>query len=128
MSEKKMYWIVTDRPGYKEAKCSNCDHVVRRPMGSCPRCGLTNDAERCIYYTKYTYSRSVPRRCYMEPKYKVVAYLKSNRRPEFDARNIGNAREMAHKIITEGLWIKNDDGGEEYFPITELNKVRIIPN
>jgi len=59
---------------------------------------------------------------------KVRAYLKTNATVEFPARDIFNAREIAKRIITEGLWIINDDGTEEFYPITQVWKAKIIPN
>jgi len=43
----------------------------------------------------------------------------------FKARNINNAREIAKRIITEGLWTE-EEGNEEFYPITQIYKVKII--
>lgn len=57
---------------------------------------------------------------------KVKAYLKNCATYEFPARDLENAREIAYRITTEGLWKKHDDGTEEYYPITEIQKAKII--
>ena len=57
---------------------------------------------------------------------KVVAYLKHNVTKEFEAKNLDNAREIAKRIITEGLWDVEPSGEETFYPITEIFKARII--
>lgn len=54
--------------------------------------------------------------------YKVKAYLNHNVVHEFDAESLNNGREIAKRIITEGLWTKE----EEFFPITQVFKVKIL--
>ena len=58
---------------------------------------------------------------------KVAAYLTTNAIHEFEARNMRNAKEIAKRIITEGLWIVTEDGTEEFYPITQVWKAKIIP-
>ena len=58
----------------------------------------------------------------------VKVYLKTNATVRFPARDIRNARDIAAKITREGLWIVNDDGTEEYLPVTEVNKAKILPD
>jgi muconolactone delta-isomerase len=55
---------------------------------------------------------------------KVKVYMISNAIFEFPARNINNAREIAKRIIMEGLW--TEEGEEEFYPITQIYKVKII--
>jgi len=56
---------------------------------------------------------------------KVKVYMLSNAIFYFKARNINNAREIAKRIITEGLWTE-EEGNEEFYPITQIYKVKII--
>jgi hypothetical protein len=57
---------------------------------------------------------------------KVRAYLKNTHTVEFSARNLANAKEIAYRIVTECLWIEETNGDMYYYPITEVEKVRII--
>lgn len=59
---------------------------------------------------------------------KVKVYLKSTARHYFPTRDLRNAREIAYRIITEGLWIINNDATEEYYPIQQIYKVKILPD
>jgi hypothetical protein len=59
--------------------------------------------------------------------YTVIAYLKNCATYRFPARSLENAREIAYRIITEGLWVIHDDGTEEYYPITEIQKAKVTP-
>lgn len=54
----------------------------------------------------------------------VKVYMKSNAIYEFPARDINNAREIAKRIITEGLWTEEEE--EQFYPITEIYKVKIV--
>lgn len=54
----------------------------------------------------------------------VKVYMKSNAIYEFPARDINNAREIAKRIIMEGLWTEEKE--EQFYPITEIYKVKII--
>jgi len=56
---------------------------------------------------------------------KVKVYMISNAIWEFPARDINNAREIAKRIIMEGLWTEAE-GNEEFYPITQIYKVKII--
>ena len=58
--------------------------------------------------------------------YSVRIYLKSNAEHYFPARDERNAREIAKRIITEGCWIINDDRSEEFYPVGQIYKVKII--
>jgi hypothetical protein len=58
---------------------------------------------------------------------KVRVYLTSNATAEFPARDYWNAREIAKRIIMEGLHITHEDGTEEFYPIQQVYKVRILP-
>ena len=58
---------------------------------------------------------------------KVKVYLKSNAEIYFDARDVRNAREIAKRIVSEGLWVTNEDGTEEFYPTDQLYKVKILP-
>jgi len=55
----------------------------------------------------------------------VRAYTKHNTTHEFEARDLVNAREIAKRIITEGLWLA-EQTTETFYPITELFKVKIL--
>ena len=57
---------------------------------------------------------------------KVKVYFTSNAEHEFVARSKRNAREIAKRIITEGVWIINDDGSEEFYPTNQIYKVKIV--
>ena len=62
----------------------------------------------------------------MGRKFIVNAYLTCHVVHQFDARDIANAREIAKRIITEGLWVIEDDDNEVFYPITQVYKVRIV--
>lgn len=63
-----------------------------------------------------------------QEEYRVCVYLTSNATHEFIARDNRNAREIAKRIITEGLWIVNDDATEEFYPTSQVYKVKIVPD
>lgn len=56
---------------------------------------------------------------------KVQVYLVSNDVLDFEARNKRLAKEMAKRVITEGLWVEE---GEyiEYYPVHQVFKVKIL--
>ena len=56
----------------------------------------------------------------------VRVYFKTNREHVFPARDIDNARDIAGRVTREGCWIINSDGTEEFFPITEIHKAKIV--
>jgi len=59
--------------------------------------------------------------------YIVKVYLKSNAIVEFKGRDTRNAREIAKRIVTEGLWTEADENGtEEFYPVGQIYKVKII--
>ena len=58
----------------------------------------------------------------------VKAYLMCNATVSFDARDKRNAMEIAKRIITEGLWVENEDGTTEMYPIHQIFKVKITPD
>ena len=55
----------------------------------------------------------------------VKVYLKSNAIALFPARDRNNAREIAKRIITEGLWVIDEDKTESYYPVDQVYKVKI---
>ena len=59
-------------------------------------------------------------------KLTVVCYLNSHATMNFPARDERNAREIAKRIITEGAWVINKDGTEEFYPVAQIYKVKII--
>ena len=61
-----------------------------------------------------------------ESKMKVIVYFMSNAMHEFQARDERNAREIAKRIITEGCRVINGDGTEEFYPITQIYKTKIL--
>lgn len=56
---------------------------------------------------------------------KVKVYFLSNAEHFFHAKDERNAREIAKRIVTEGVWIVNDDS-EEFYPVHTVYKVKII--
>jgi hypothetical protein len=56
----------------------------------------------------------------------VKVYLTSNAEVIFPARDIRNAREIAKRCITEGVWVENENKTEEFYPINQVYKVKII--
>ena len=58
----------------------------------------------------------------------VKVYFKTNAYYVFPARDLRNARDIAARVTREGCWIINEDGTEEFFPITEVHKAKIIPD
>ena len=62
-------------------------------------------------------------------KYKVIAYLKTNGTQEFSARSLLHAREMASRIVREGMWIaegEGDESSETFFPLDLVFKSKIV--
>ena len=57
----------------------------------------------------------------------VRCYLSSNATIEWPARDIRNAREIAKRVIVEGVHEINQDGTEEFYPIQQVYKVKILP-
>jgi len=57
---------------------------------------------------------------------KVRVYFTTNATHDFPARDKRNAREIAKRIIMEGCWIINEDETEEFYPITQIFKVKIL--
>lgn len=55
---------------------------------------------------------------------RVKVYMTSNAIFYFDASDIDNAREIAKRIITEGLWVNKKE--EQFYPITQIYKVKIV--
>jgi len=60
-------------------------------------------------------------------KYIVRVYFKVNKEWEFPARDIDNARDIAARCTREGVWIVNSNGTEEFYPVAEIYKAKIIP-
>lgn len=59
--------------------------------------------------------------------YTVTAYLSAGLTHQFPARDAAHAREIAGRIIREGLWIVNQDGSEEFYPTDRVFKVKAAP-
>lgn len=59
--------------------------------------------------------------------WKVTAYLTAGLTHSFDAKDQKHAREIAGRIVREGLWVVNPDGSEAYFPTAVLFKVLLCP-
>ena len=57
-------------------------------------------------------------------KYTVRAYLSAGVYHEFPAETIEAAREMASRIVTEGLWVL--EAPETFYPVHRVFKVRVI--
>ena len=57
---------------------------------------------------------------------KVKVYLTENQTYEFPARSENNGREIAGRIVREGLWINDEDGNESFYPITRIVKAKLI--
>jgi ribosomal protein L16/L10AE len=53
--------------------------------------------------------------------------FKTRKRHMITAHNIEDARDIAGRTVTEGAWLTFPGGIEEYYPITEIHKVKIIP-
>lgn len=53
----------------------------------------------------------------------VKVYMLSNAIYNFPARDINNAREIAKRIIMEGLWTEEKD--EQFYPPSQIYKVKI---
>jgi len=61
-----------------------------------------------------------------EIRYYVRVYFKTNREHLFPARDLDNARDIAARCVREHVWIILDNGQEEFFPPTEIHKVKIV--
>ena len=61
-----------------------------------------------------------------EDRYEVTAFLLNNAKVTFGATSDRNAKEVATRIITEGLWIDNGDRIQEFYPVHQIYKVKII--
>lgn len=59
---------------------------------------------------------------------KVKVYFTSNAVFYFDADSPRNAREIAKRIITEGCFLIDQNGLEEFYPITQIYKVKVLPD
>lgn len=59
---------------------------------------------------------------------KVKMYLKSGGCHEFPAKNITQARKKATEIVCSYGVVVSDDGTEEFYPITQIEKVKVVPN
>jgi hypothetical protein len=57
----------------------------------------------------------------------VKIEFKTNWRHLITAHDLKDAREIAKRTVTEGAWLTSSGGIEEYYPITEIHKVKIIP-
>jgi len=92
---------------------------------------LINNKETFIAPEKFknpTYSATNPDvRNEEDKKYIVRVYFKTNKEWKFPARDIGNARDIAARCTREGVWVVNHEGTEEFYPVTEIHKAKIIP-
>jgi hypothetical protein len=65
-----------------------------------------------------------------EGQMRVEAYTKHHVKYTLTAKNKDHAREIANRIITEGLWITADEGTDKgtevFFPVHQIFKVKII--
>ena len=65
-----------------------------------------------------------------EGQMRVEAYTKHHAKYVFTARNKEHAREIANRIITEGLWVTDDEGADKgteiFFPVHQVFKVKVI--
>jgi hypothetical protein len=58
--------------------------------------------------------------------YDVIAYLLTNEKHCFTGRDVNHARQIAKRIVMEGLHVC-DDGVEEFYPTDKIFKVKILP-
>lgn len=62
---------------------------------------------------------------------KVVAYLQAGITYEFPARCVNHGREIANRIVREGLWVTapsgEPEGTELFFPASLVAKVKLVP-
>jgi hypothetical protein len=56
----------------------------------------------------------------------VTAYLGAGMTRDFPARDRDHGREIANRIITEGLWVTNGDE-DTFYPPSKLYKVSVKP-
>lgn len=63
--------------------------------------------------------------------YKIVAYLQAGMTYTFPGRNRIHAREIANRIITQGLWVTDPKGESEgtdlFYPTHLIHKVKAYP-
>ncbi len=57
--------------------------------------------------------------------FEVIAYDTFNNTHRFEVDTLEKGREYAKRIITEGLWIKEDDG-EIFYPVHIIVKVKVV--
>ena len=62
-----------------------------------------------------------------EGEFEVWVYLKPDGSRSFPALDLKSARDFAVRTITKGLYIENEDGTGEYFPSSEIHKVKVVP-
>lgn len=55
----------------------------------------------------------------------VTAYLEAGVVHEFDAESVEKAREIANRIVREGLWVVEKDGTEVFIPSARVFKVKV---
>lgn len=56
----------------------------------------------------------------------VHAYVAAGQIYKFPARDCNHAREIAGRIASEYLWVKEADGTETFFPPDKVHKVKIV--
>jgi hypothetical protein len=59
-------------------------------------------------------------------KYFVKVYFKTNKEWVFPARDLGNARDIASRIVREGAWLGLENGDEEFYPTAEVHKAKVF--
>jgi hypothetical protein len=62
---------------------------------------------------------------YEDTQLVVRVYTVFHATHEFKARDIENAREIAKRITTEGLWLCEEEG-EVFYPVHQIVKARIL--
>jgi hypothetical protein len=58
--------------------------------------------------------------------FSVTAYLSAGVTHAFNADSIKKAREIASRIITEGLWVVEENGDELFVPAPHVFKVKVV--
>lgn len=56
---------------------------------------------------------------------RVKVYDIYNNVHTFPVRDLQHGRELAKRIIIEGLWFINDSGEEEFYPVHRIIKVKV---
>ena len=59
--------------------------------------------------------------------FQVTAYLAAGVTHAFTAESLVKSREIANRIIREGLWVVEQDGTELFIPTVHIFKVKVTP-